>query len=175
MKQCPQCRADMDDDEESCPVCDHTVVPQLDDSLLGFWQVKSVDRPEIKFKLFYLLPEDIVEFAADGFIVNWKDPTDPYRYFCRTLCESDPAAMNVWSYGFYHLKSHCVYRITGDSLEICVSANNGPRPNQFKRDDKSGCSLLILNRCEAPKIVPPAKKRLKFRKGSLIPTDFLKK
>ena len=36
----------------------------MDESVLGFWRVQSVDRPEIKFKLFYLQPDEIVEFTT---------------------------------------------------------------------------------------------------------------
>jgi hypothetical protein len=147
----------------------------MDESVLGFWRVQSVDRPEIKFKLFYLTADEIVEFTADGFLVSWDDPSEPRRYHCRTFRENDAAAMNVWSDGFYHLKSHCIYRFGEALLELCVSGNNCPRPSEFKRDDQRETSVLVLQRCDPPKKRRTRKKRKLLENGGFIPPEWLKK
>jgi hypothetical protein len=62
----------MDDVEEHCPQCGCLEKPPLDDRLLGYWRVCTVDRSNGRMvRMLLAEPGDVIEFTADSHLVWW--------------------------------------------------------------------------------------------------------
>ena len=180
MKRCIQCNAEMDLDEETCPQCSQVnpvQKPPMDQAIIGYWRICSIDRPERDMKrMVGGLPGEIVEFTTDRQYVLWRDPDDPGQSHCQTFDDHGATTLDVWIEGLKSIAAHCIYRLNNaGQLEICFAGNSSLRPTEFVRDDERSWCLMVLEGCEAPVKPRTSKPQKLLEAGSFIPKDWIKK
>lgn len=147
----------------------------MDESLIGFWRVRSFSMAEGKVYTLLAGGEgEIIEFTRGGEYVAWGDPRRPMRYHYRTFIENGFPALDNWIEGLEPLATRCIYRVDGTTLEVCiVGKEGGSRPTKFKRDDRRLWCLMYLDRSDPPPRRKPATPKKLLEPGKLIPTYLL--
>ncbi len=148
----------------------------MDDALIGCWRVTGSDMVVGRsVRLIGGLLGEFGEFTADGrYRVDLADrrPLDS-RY--RTSATAETMDLDIWIEGLETLGAHCIYRIDGDTLAVCIAGDSRPRPTELRRDDGRLWCVMIFERSVPPKRRRSARSELLLEPGSLIQKAFLKK
>jgi hypothetical protein len=144
----------------------------MDEQLVGFWRVRSLDMIEDRAVQLIAGAGQIgesVEFTASGKYVMWADPRRPATSRCRSFRRGGVSALDIWIEGLERLRTRCIYQVDGRHLHICIAGDSGRRPTEIMRDDERLWCVMACERCDPPPKMRRAKPRRLLEPGHFIP------